>query len=53
MSLSDFLKRELARSAKQRTLQEWLERTRRLKPIRGGPSSAEIIRKMRDAGDRF
>ena len=34
MSLSDFLKRELARAAERPTMLEWLERTPQAKPIR-------------------
>jgi plasmid stability protein len=48
MSLSDFLKRELARVAERPTMQEWLERTERAKPIRAGRSPAQVIREQRD-----
>ena len=48
MSLSDYLKRELARSAEKPDMTEWLAKVRRLKPILGNHSSVEIIRKMRD-----
>jgi len=48
MTLSDFLKRELRRTAERPSLEEWLDRTRRLKPIAGKRSSAELIRELRD-----
>ena len=49
MSLSDFIKRELARAAEQPTMQEWLERTRQAKPIHSRRSAAQIIRELRDS----
>ncbi len=49
MSLSDFIKKELERSAERPTMREWLDRTRRAKPIIGKRSATEIIREMRDA----
>jgi len=49
MSLSDFLKREFSRIAKRPSLDEWVERTRRAKPIRGKQPPAQIIRKLRDS----
>ncbi|MGP8246389.1 MAG: FitA-like ribbon-helix-helix domain-containing protein [Bryobacteraceae bacterium] len=49
MSLSDFLKRELARSAERPTIEEWLERTQQVKPIRGKRSPAQVIRQLRDS----
>lgn len=49
MSLSDFIKRELNRVAERPTMQEWLESTRRLKPIRSKLNAAQVIRKLRDA----
>jgi plasmid stability protein len=49
MSLSDFLKRELSRTAERPSLDEWLETTRRAKPIRGKETPAQIIRKLRDS----
>lgn len=48
MSLSDFIKRELERVVEQPTIQEWLERTERAKPILGGRSAAVVVREMRD-----
>jgi antitoxin FitA len=48
MTLSDFIKRELARVAERPTMQEWLERVQRAKPIRTGRSPAEVIRELRD-----
>lgn len=49
MSLSDFIKRELKRSAEQPSMLEWLERTKQLKPIRGKQTAAQIIRELRDS----
>jgi plasmid stability protein len=49
MSLSDFLKRELARTAERATIQEWLESTRQTKPVRGAKSPSQIIRELRDS----
>ena len=49
MSLSDFLKQELARAAERPTMREWLERTEQVKPIRAKRSPAEIIRELRDS----
>ena len=49
MSLSDFIKRELARVAERPTTEEWLERTQQAKPIRARRSSAEVIRELRDS----
>ena len=49
MSLSDFLKRELARVAERPTMQEWRERTEHVKPIRTSRSPAEVIRELRDS----
>jgi hypothetical protein len=49
MSLSDFIKRELERSAEQPTMREWLERTRQAKPISTKRSAAQIIRELRDS----
>jgi len=49
MSLSDFLKKELARAAERPTMQEWLERTQKAKPIRAKSSAAQVIRELRDS----
>jgi plasmid stability protein len=49
MSLSDFIKQELERSAEQPTMREWLESTRQAKPIPTKRSAAQIIRELRDA----
>jgi antitoxin FitA len=49
MSLSDYLKGELERTAERPTMREWLEETRRYKPIRTKRSAAEVIRELRDA----
>ena len=48
MSLSDYLKKELARNAEKPDMTEWLAQVRRLKPVLGGKSGAEIIRELRD-----
>jgi len=49
MSLSDFLKRELARAAERPTMQEWLDRAQQAKPIRTKTSPAQAIRELRDS----
>jgi len=49
MSLSDFIKRELQRTAERPNMREWLERTRQAGPISGKRSAAQIIRELRDA----
>jgi plasmid stability protein len=49
MSLSDFLKKELARAAERPTMQEWLEQTRHAKPVRAKKSPAQTIRELRDS----
>jgi plasmid stability protein len=49
MSLSDFLKRELARVAERPTMQEWLERGQHTKPIRADRSPAQVVRELRDS----
>ena len=49
MSLSDFIKRELERTAERPTMREWLQRTQQGKPIPSKRSAACIIRELRDA----
>jgi plasmid stability protein len=49
MSLSDFLKKELARAAERPTMQEWLDRAQQTKPIRAKLTPAQAIREMRDS----
>jgi plasmid stability protein len=49
MSLSDYIKRELERTAERPSMHEWLERTQQAKPIRSAKSSAQIIRELRDS----
>jgi hypothetical protein len=49
MSLSDFLKRELERTAERPTMQEWLDLTRQTKPIRTARSGSQVIRELRDS----
>ena len=48
MSLSDYLKRELERTAEQPSLREWLERVRQAKPIPLKRSTEQMIRELRD-----
>lgn len=48
MNLSNYLKRELERTAHQPNLREWVERVRQLKPIPSGTSSSQIVRELRD-----
>jgi antitoxin FitA len=49
MSLSDFIKRELERTAERPTMREWLELTRRAKPIPTKGSAVQVVRELRDA----
>ena len=49
MSLSDFIKRELERTAERPSMREWLERVQRAKPIPGKRSAAQVLRELRDA----
>jgi plasmid stability protein len=49
MSLSDFLKKELARTAERPTIEEWLDRAQQAKPIRAKRSPAQVIRELRDS----
>lgn len=49
MSLSDFIKRELERTAERPSVQEWLERTQQAKPISSKLSPAEAIRELRNS----
>ena len=49
MSLSDFLKKELAHVAERPTMKEWLERAQQAKPIRTERSPAQVIRELRDS----
>ena len=48
MSLSDFIKRELAHIAEKPSMKEWLDLVRQDKPIPTKRSGAEIIRELRD-----
>ena len=48
MSLSDYLKRELERTAEQPSLQEWLERVKQAKSIPLKRSTEQMIRELRD-----
>jgi len=49
MSLSDFIKRELERTAERPTMREWLERTQQAKPIPTKRSAAQILRQLRES----
>lgn len=49
MSLSEYLKRQLIQDTEKPDMKEWLAKVRKLKPILGGESSVDIIRRMRDA----
>ncbi|HPT29109.1 MAG TPA: hypothetical protein PLZ95_22010 [Bryobacteraceae bacterium] len=49
MSLSDFLKSELDRIVERPTMREWLDQTRRVKPIESDRSAAEVVRELRDS----
>jgi plasmid stability protein len=49
MSLSDFIKKELERTAERPTMREWLESARQAKPISSKRSAARIVRELRDA----
>ena len=49
MSLSDFIKQELERTAQRPTMREWLESTQRAKPIAAARSAAPVVRDLRDA----
>lgn len=48
MSLSDFIKRELQRTADRPSMEEWLEMSAQLKPIRAKKSAVDVIRELRD-----
>ena len=48
MSLSDFIKKELERTAERPTMREWLEHTRQAKPISVQRSAAQVLRELRD-----
>lgn len=48
MSLSDFLKRELKRTAERPSMQEWLESTRHAKPLSAKRTPAQVVRELRD-----
>jgi len=49
MSLSDFIKRELERTAERPTMRAWLELTQRIRPIPAKRSAAQVVRELRDA----
>ena len=49
MSLSDYLIREVRRIADQPSMEEWLERVRRLTPVKLKISTANLVRAERDS----
>ena len=49
MSLSAFIKRELEHIAERPSMREWLDLTRKIKPIPSKLSGAQIVRQLRDA----
>lgn len=49
MSLSDFIKRELAQSVSRPTMREWLEMVGKAKPMQPTRSPVEVIRELRDS----
>jgi plasmid stability protein len=49
MSLSDYILRDVAKTAEQPTMEEWLRMVKKLKPIKTRESSAEAIRAIRDS----
>ena len=49
MSLSDFMKRELERTAERPTMREWLERTRQARPVVTKRTAAQALRELRDS----
>jgi plasmid stability protein len=49
MSLSDFIKRELERTAERPSMQEWLDWTQQMKPISSKLNAARIVRELRDS----
>lgn len=50
MSLSAFLKKELASIAERPSMSEWLARVPQAKPIANKLSAAQIVRALRDVG---
>jgi plasmid stability protein len=48
MSLSDFITRELERTAERPTMREWLELTQRARPIPTKRTAAQVVRELRD-----
>ena len=48
MSLSDYIKRELALAAERPSMAEWLERVQARRPVAMRRTAAELIREMRE-----
>jgi predicted HicB family RNase H-like nuclease len=49
LSLSDFVKRELERTAERPSLHEWLDRAQQAKPLVAKRSPAQVVRELRDS----
>ena len=48
MNLSDLIKRELEHTVERPSMQEWLERGQKMKPIPTKQTSAQLIRDLRN-----
>jgi hypothetical protein len=49
MSLSDFVKRELERTAQRPSVLEWLDRSQQAKPLSAKRTPVQVLRELRDA----
>jgi plasmid stability protein len=49
VSLSDYLKRELQRTAARPSIQEWLDRAQQAKPISANITPAQAVRELRES----
>ena len=49
ISLSDYIKRELEHTAERPSMREWLDLTRKIRPIPSTRSGAQIVRGLRGA----
>ena len=52
MSLSDYLLREMRKTAERPTMEELLERLKRLPPVEVNESPADVLRSERERRDR-
>ncbi|PYQ57214.1 MAG: hypothetical protein DMF58_18860 [Acidobacteria bacterium] len=52
MSLSDYLLREVRKTAERPTMEELLERLKRLPPVEVNESPADVLRSERERRDR-